>query len=479
MKNDKIKIRDEKKELLKKILLYLVPFLLLVIILLAFYPGIYTYDGDFQWEQVTSGYMNNGHPFLSTYFQYLLSHIWKNNTVLLVFQILLLTFIWGYITNEFYKEYRNNYKRILIYSSLFILCPIICLYAITAWKDVLYSYYLFAIVYFLYKGSKNNFKYSNFEYVLIGLLLFNVFNYRVNGMIVAVLLLMFFYFILYKNRKSIKILNTLLIVLTFIIANVILLFPKNYHINRYNEHYTPADTGNEYSIPVLDNYRVWIMGAFIKNDYVEEEDLKFLNNCIEIEEWKEVYRPYLINDTSLASTRNEKFISENLEKFRTIFNKYLIKHPFTVFDHYIKAANLLIGIIPKGYVYQYDFVKWYPNYSFDVEKTSKIKWFNKLYEKFVGLTMRGPIRIWFYRPSIMMYIIILLTLLLVRATKNKMYWIVSVPMLSNIMSLLPISIAQDLRYVYINYLTFGFLLLIIVNNYETIKKYILLKIKRH
>ena len=44
------------------------------------------------------------------------------------------------------------------------------------------------------------------------------------------------------------------------------------------------------------------------------------------------------------------------------------------------------------------------------------------------------------------------------------------PMLCNTLSLLPINLAQDLRYVYINFLVTFALLMILIINYDKIKK---------
>ena len=455
------------KEKLKKWSFYIIPLVLLLFIFLSFYPGIFTYDGDFQWAQVKSGYMNTAHPFLSTYFQYLLSYFWNDNSVILIFQIFVLSFVWGTICNELYNK--KNYKTIAIYSVVFILCPIISLYAITTWKDILYSYYLLSLVYFIYIGIKNKFKYNKLQYFLIGLLLFLVFNYRVNGMIVSVLLLIFFFIVTFVNRSKNNFKLGYIALITFVLLNCLLIIPKNYHVNRYNNKY--KEETEKVGVSSLDAYVVWMMGAHINKGYITKEDQEFLNKCINYESWKTEYSPFLMNGVFLIEDRDDQFQVDHIKELRSMFMKYSLHHPFTIIEHYIKADALLWSPVPVGYVYHYDFKFWEKNYSFEVYDTSKIKWFNKLYEKFTTLTLRRPIRVWFYQPAFMLYLSLIVCYILVKALDNKKLWFLTFPMLANIASLLPINIAQDLRYVYINYLTAAFLILLLCINFKNVKKY--------
>ena len=46
----------------------IITFLMLFVVMLAFYPGLVPYDGNNQWQQVQSGIYTNGHPFLALFF---------------------------------------------------------------------------------------------------------------------------------------------------------------------------------------------------------------------------------------------------------------------------------------------------------------------------------------------------------------------------------------------------------------------------
>ena len=74
----------------------------------------------------------------------------------------------------------------------------------------------------------------------------------------------------------------------------------------------------------------------------------------------------------------------------------------------------------------------------------------------------------FYQPAFILYISLLITLVLSRKICGKKIWLFSLPMILNTISLLPINLAQDLRYVYINYWTFYGLVLIFILNFKKV-----------
>ena len=74
----------------------------------------------------------------------------------------------------------------------------------------------------------------------------------------------------------------------------------------------------------------------------------------------------------------------------------------------------------------------------------------------------------FYEPAFILYLSLILTIILSKRVYGKKIWLFTLPMILNIISLLPINLAQDLRYVYINYLTFYGISLIFFINIKSI-----------
>lgn len=458
----------------RNLITFLIPFCLFMFLLLVFSPGIISYDSNNQWQQVVTNEINNAHPFFTTYFMLLLSKIWNSPSVVLVFQVFIFSYFWMYICKIIRENNKKSLKKIVIYTIIISFIPLISLYSITLWKDILYSYYLMFIIYFVYKGIKNKFKYSFLDSFNIGLLLALIFIYRHNGMIVSVFLIFMFVFIYIKNKIGIK--KAVIIFLTFISFNCLVNIPKKYYLEK-----NVASSNVKESIGTIDSYIIWMYGAHLNAGNIGKEDLKKLDNVIPTEEWEKLYNPYLINSIG-SYEKDAEYYNDNIEYFRSLFIETSLKHPLTIIEHYLKADSLLWSPIPLSgrYVYTFDYTEWWPDYEFNngelygyEESKIQFPFIKKIVEKLTSYTLRFPISVIYY-PAIALYVSILLIYMLIKQNKNKKYWLLLTPCLFNTISLAPINLAQDLRYVYINYLTLLVVGLIFIVEYDFTKIKILL-----
>ena len=442
----------------EKSLVFIGTFMVFTFFLLCYYPGIITYDGNVQWMEVISGNITNSHPFISTYFMYLLSFIYKSPTIVIIFQMLVASLTLTKICSM--VRLKNRVIKYICY--FFIIAqPIISIYTITLWKDVLYSYYLLNSGLLIYEWSRVNFNKDFKKKYLLAILLALAFSYRVNGMIAVVLLLLTLIIIMKVKKVNWK--NIVVVPLTFIIVLGIFTIPKHYYLSKVSE-------GTQASRGVLDNYMIWITGTYLREGNIAKEDKEFLNNIANLESWRIAYNPYLINNSNEMSI-DVDFLNDNREKFRKLFVKMTKDNPILFIVHYIKADSLLISPITLGYVYTYDFSVWDRIDTFDNKINPIIPGVHKYYDFYINITTKGPIIKYFYNPANAMYISIMITIYLVIKSKDKKYLLFVLPMLYNTVSLLPINIAQDLRYVYINYLTLLCVLVLLINNVLVKKDY--------
>ena len=170
----------------------------------------------------------------------------------------------------------------------------------------------------------------------------------------------------------------------------------------------------------------------------------------------------------MAENFDKNYLSLNKAHFKDLFIKYFIKNPLSIAKHYLKSDALLINPLSSinGYVYVYCFPEMsdLPNYTKIKSYIEPVRWF---YIKLSNFSFRKPFII-FYQPAFILYVSLFITFILSRRVFGRKIWLFSLPMLLNTVSLLPINLAQDLRYVYINYLTFYGLLLISILNYKYI-----------
>ena len=236
------------------------------------------------------------------------------------------------------------------------------------------------------------------------------------------------------------------------------MIPQRYYLNK------SAKVNNSESLSTIDTYITWMFGSFIQSDVIEQADKKFLNKIINYDYWKDIHSDYIINNTFMPDKVDESVINNNKEKYHKMFLKYVKKNPLIIFNHYLKADALLFSInsMDKGYVYVYQFGTW-EYLSFDGITNSKLYWPEKIYTKIINYSFNKPLK-YFYQPGLILYISIILVVYLSKKYKNNKVWYILLPMLFNTISLLPINLAQDLRYAYINYLTLVVIGLLWISN---------------
>ena len=219
--------------------------------------------------------------------------------------------------------------------------PIIGIYMITIWKDILYSIYLMSICYFLLAGLKSGFKYSLKESLALGIVIALIFNYRHNGMLVAVMILFMVIALLIKYKSNMKRISV--VALTFLASLLIISFPKNLYLgeNNYSSN----------SINQFDNIKIWILSSHIKNNDVSKKDLFFLDQIINTDNWARSYSPYLINPIFMENPINVDFYIANKQEFNNLFFRYALKNPNNILKHYARSDALLYAPIKSAFPY--------------------------------------------------------------------------------------------------------------------------------
>lgn len=455
MQNKETEIIERKKVISKKIKynsgIFLTMFGLMTIVLLSFYPGIITVDGKNQWEQILTGNIINNHPYFSTFFWSLLAKIWKEPTCLMVFQIGLISAIWTYICSELRTE--KNFTKQILYTIVICFIPIIFIYTITAWKDIIYSYMLILLALMFYVGIKKDFKYSIKNLIIISICLTGIALYRYNGIIAMVLSFITLIIIFIKNKIGYK------KILTFILSFVII-----FSVCKLPEKLFLKPIYNTSSNDIM----FFVLASLVKDDKIDEKsDLDLINEIYPINKIKENYDPYVVNPLAFSTDYNREIYAKHNKEIKDILIKYAIKHPFTIIKHYLQSDNLLIGVTfggDLGYVYVFDFDNWFTKYSgdFNIKTQSLIELGYKFYLKLINTSTKLEVLKLFYLPGVILYLTIILTIIYCKKNKSKKYFLILLPMIYNTCSLLPINVAQDLRYVYINYLT---LILLIIPLY--------------
>lgn len=206
---------------------------------LAYFPGIYSYDGEPQLIQYTSGQLDNHHPVIHTLIiggcydlgQWLQAHGINIDGLAFytIIQILLLSFAMAYILRFLVK--RNAGRIFVILFALYIcLFPTMPLMAISSTKDTFFAAFFALFLTELaniYTAKKEQNADSVVASDLIRLFIFSAgcMFFRRNGYYVIVILLMFFVVVaacqVIRSRKIILLKNPLYAVAFILLISVL------------------------------------------------------------------------------------------------------------------------------------------------------------------------------------------------------------------------------------------------------------------
>lgn len=453
---------------LRDIVLFMLPVVLLTIVLFALWPGLYTSDSYDQYNQAQTGIVYPAHPVFHTFTIWLVNSIHHSRVMLPLAHIFLFSLMWavmcGYIRRLYNKSDKVFYAQFVFMVILCIL-PIIYTYSVSAWKDVLYSYSLLSLAFLLFIGSYKKFNYSTLEIVCIALLLSLAVAYRHNGVIPAlvVFVILSVGMIKYKTstRKIVTLtgLSVVFYALTIFVPHLFLEVRATSEIN--------SKTG------VSIFYMAGLMNSGIN---IDEQDQRILYSIMPKQYWISDYNQY----SYVPIAFNEHFNHEAAEKYTDqIFDmviKYSLQNPSRSAERFFAVNNMAWNVYwsTTGPYKTTPFINAMPLSEKSLEdnaKTSKLEFLNDEIRLNVAYTLNSSIaQTLLYRPALYMYLSIAVVVAMVIKTKKRRYWLLLIPMLSNIPAILVFGLTQDMRYLYINVLTFFLVLLVSISYVYSVQK---------
>lgn len=203
---DKINFKSQKSSSKKyNIFIYAIPSaIIFTFIYLVYFPGQITADSVYVWTKVGKNEFNDLHPLMYMLLIKGLRLIWDNIAVVSLFQIILCTFTFAFIANEFDKMKGPKWLCWSI-ALLLPIIPINMLYSVTIWKDVPYTMGLLILSILIYKSvTTNYYSTKNALPQMIAVSLFVLFM-RHNALISVFipLFILGIFWIVKKNKKLI------------------------------------------------------------------------------------------------------------------------------------------------------------------------------------------------------------------------------------------------------------------------------------
>jgi hypothetical protein len=429
------------------ILIYAAPMQLVwLIYLLALWPGLMSPDSVGQWNQALSGQINDAHPAFHTMFLAVLARIRPNPALVALVQILVLSFVAGYILCEF--ESRGIPRRLLITAALiFAFSPVNSLMVNAIWKDILYSIAFLGLSGILLKMIVTHGAWlkKGWRIGLLAVTAFSVAIFRHNGVFdsFGTLILLIFGF-----RSQTK---RLLLALALTLSLWLGIRGPFYDIMKVKK------------VPglFLSSQELFQIAAHLKaGTEITEPEAAFLNKILPIENaWN--YDCYTSGVFFYDPRLNRQFVSDHLSELNQIFLALTLRAPEVNLKHLACSSSLVWKVFDNSQRFStiptyFDHGKWrtifYPPTETNVSFSPKIPWLTQPLMEFVDAT-HYPRFIWFiWRPALYLYLSFMIVIMAALRCRDWRFLFLLAPIMIHSAFLVISLSSQDFRYQYPVYL---------------------------
>lgn len=454
----------------RDLIIFLIPFIIFLAYLYVYNPGVLTYDSFNQLHQIATNDFSNWHPFFHTFIEMLCLKIYASPISIAVLQILVFSSMWMVIC-KYHRDDDGKSKTFtlqVIITLIISLIPINAIYAITLWKDVLFSYFLmflcFLIKVMLDKKGKVDLKLVAVMAVVMAI----VSQLRLNGIYLILLLLIILTVYLFLKKESEKVciaLPALTIVFILLIASL-------------NVAYDVEDNQKDY---------VFVKTSHMLADYdlhldLDAQDRDKIHEMINETQLNKTYNIYYSDPINWIS--NEDVYQNDSQAYLNMAVKYSVENPQRALFYMFKSADIvwditrdndwtgeayyitgkgpgaetakekffsIINSTPKT---SYEDVS---NYNAGTGKFNLLSYF--VNEARVNIILDTL----FNSPALYMYLAIVLLILMHIITKSKDIYLIYLPNLLNIIIVFFSIPVQDNRYLYANLLVCYMLIIILIN----------------
>jgi len=414
-----------------------------ILFLMSFYPGILSFDSYSQWHQLSEFKFNDWHPAYHTIIMWGITRIWYSPASIVLFQNIFFTsvLIYGLISfkKSGIKESILSIISVIVSSNL-----IIGMMQITLWKDILYGDFILLLTIYIFNliQTDGHWIKNKLNSTILGITLANILLLRHNGFPVAVISLLAL-FLKYKFYKKYFFQSTLI----FIIFVIIIKIPI-YNLFR-------VDTSNSQSYGVAFIHP--IAAHIDQGTKFTVKEKEFLSNIYPLANgWQ-----YSCHDATILFYKGLNFIPvvENPSYLGKMLIKKTITNPITTIRHFICLSSFTWNIFQNDQVYLETVLfdsfnpENHPDWMIYKELTSPksiIPQLKVVITNFGNFLLKVDKYKIIWRPALYMYVFLIPVGLLY--SKNKNYWVLSIPTLSQTVVIMGTAQLEALRYQYPIYL---------------------------
>ncbi|MBB6450430.1 hypothetical protein HNR44_002413 [Geomicrobium halophilum] len=418
------------------ILFYALPVICVGLIYwIGFYPGVMTPDSLNHWMQIETYEFSNWHPFLYTMLMLGLTQMWESPAIISLFQVLAIGFVYGYAMYSLRRMGIPSYA-LMITTAVFAIVPVMGIYSVTLWKDVLYSLMilLFTIIIMNIVVSRGEWLRPWTSIVFLTIVAILVSFLRNNGFPIAVLTLLMLAAFFWHYWRSFVIPVAVTVATYLIVTGPV---------------FTALDVNSAQFTESLSIPHQQIANIISNDGEMTESEKEYFDAVLPLEEWEESYYPFLSDEIKFHPELNQELILDDVPRY---FGNWasLVSNNFSLaVDAYKDQTSLGWQIYESGYTAAYANEIFDNEYGLEMNPPSEFL-HNRL-RFYLDFTQDNLLEI-VWRPALFTFFLALLTF--ASYLKNGMpSLLVAVPVILNWGTLMAGLPAQDFRYLLANYFT--------------------------
>ena len=409
---------------LGRIVVSVLPFTILVLYYLAYYPGCFSSDSEAYFK-----YFDDHHPLFFLLYIRLIKLLTRGFDGYILLNVLFFSFLYARILLFFLKK-GVPFLLILALSVVVPLLPSTGLMMVTYWKDIIYAlsfcYFVFLLLKLVY-ALKENVGVRTSYFIELFIASIFLLGTRHNGLVTSI----FSFGVLILCVKPYR--RQLFIV--FFSA----FFVKT-GVNYTAKHYFGATSG----WMTADHLLVRHLSVYLHESKLDDSGKSVLSSVMPIEEFKKGFHYYSHDGYAYGDYADQyrRNVVVNKWAIRKTFFRHLCSHPMVFLRSELRMTQLIWRPVPTPDSFRNTYCT---NCKSGVFKDARL-FFDFLLQK---TTIVGKPYTWvlFWSGSFQVWTLLLLAII-VSFIGSKFSLLPFVPILGNIISLAIGIVSQDLRYIY-------------------------------
>lgn len=409
--------------LIKKLLLFILPFFILLSYFFAYYPGCFSPDSfSYLYD------FNDSHPVLFLMYFRGISYV-LGNSGYIILNLIFLSLLIGR-SSLFFIKMGFSYWATLAFALIFSFLPPIGLMIVTVWKDIIFALAILYLTLILIESRvrRNGDRANKYYYIELLIALVFILGSRHNGIVTV----LFTFVILFFDKRQKRQKLIIVLVVSLLVQFLAFFVAFNY-------------LGAKKGWISMDHVLLRHLTVYLHEGKLDSSGVRLLVEIMPLQAYEHGFSYYTHDGLAFGPYGKEYRDIDKIKKqeIRKAFFRNVISSPSTFIKSEMLVSEILWSPIPLKGSFRLTYCK---NCGQGLNKQ-----LNKFYQKLVLITDSNQFRFYsrylFWSGALNVWLIVIM-IVIVYFRAGFYYIVPMLPVLGNTLSLFISVISQDYRYVY-------------------------------